>query len=120
VHCRPHRGVQRLTVASSLFCLHLLPQRFFQNMGLAGSISVGAAMLTAVVLLPALLAMLGHRVNRLSLPSLARRACAQEEGGHWYRYSYFVMRRAWAVLLDHPGPAAGDGVAGAAHGDRPG
>jgi uncharacterized membrane protein YdfJ with MMPL/SSD domain len=88
-----------LTVASSLFCLHLLPQRFFQNMGLAGSISVGAAMLTAVVLLPALLAMLGHNVNRLSLPSLARRAARQAEGGHWYRYSYFVMRRAWPVLL---------------------
>jgi RND superfamily putative drug exporter len=88
-----------LTVASSLFCLHLLPQRFFQNMGLAGSISVGAAMLTAVVLLPALLGLLGHRVNRLALPSLARRAARQQEGGHWYRYSYFVMRRAWPVLL---------------------
>jgi len=88
-----------LTVASSLFCLHLLPQRFFQNMGLAGSISVGAAMLTAVVLLPALLGMLGHRVNRLALPSLARRASRQQEGGRWYRYSYFVMRRAWPVLI---------------------
>lgn len=88
-----------LTVASSLFCLHLLPQRFFQNMGLAGGISVGAAMVTAVVLLPALLALLGHRVNRLSLPTLSRRALRQEEGGHWYRYSYFVMRRAWAVLF---------------------
>lgn len=88
-----------LTVASSLFCLHLLPQRFFQNMGLAGSISVGVAMLTAVVLLPALLAMLGHRVNSLSLPSRVGRARRQEEGGHWYRYSYFVMRRAWPVLL---------------------
>jgi hypothetical protein len=31
-------------------------------------------MLTAVVLLPALLAMLGHNVNRLSLPSLASAA----------------------------------------------
>lgn len=88
-----------LTVASSLFCLHILPQRFFQNMGLAGSISVAAAMITAVVLLPALLALLGHRVNRLSLPTLARRAARQAEGGRWYRYSYFVMRRAWPVLF---------------------
>ncbi len=88
-----------LTVAASLFCLHLLPQRFFQNMGLAGGISVAAAMLTAVLLLPALLALLGTRVNLLSLPSLARRASHQAEGGRWYRYSYFVMRRAWPVLI---------------------
>jgi RND superfamily putative drug exporter len=88
-----------LTVASSLFCLHLLPQRFFQNMGLAGSISVAAAMITAVVLLPALLALFGHRVNRFAFPGLAGRAAHQAEGGRWYRYSYFVMRRAWLVLI---------------------
>jgi len=88
-----------LTVASSLFCLHLLPQRFFQNMGLAGSISVAAAMITAVVLLPALLALFGHRVNRFAFPGLAGRAAHQQEGGRWYRYSYFVMRRAWLVLI---------------------
>ncbi len=89
-----------LTVAASLFCLHILPQRFFQNMGLAGGISVAAAMVTAVVLLPALLALLGHRVNRLSLPSRAGRAeQLLMEGGRWYRYSHFVMRRAWPVLL---------------------
>ena len=88
-----------LTVASSLFCLHLLPQRFFQNMGLAGSISVAAAMITAVVLLPALLALFGHRVNRFAFPGLAARAAHQTEGGRWYRYSYFVMRRAWPVLI---------------------
>ena len=88
-----------LTVAASLFCLHILPQRFFQNMGLAGGISVAAAMITAVVLLPALLALLGRNVNRLSLPSLARRAEQQMEGGRWYRYSHFVMRHAWGVLF---------------------
>lgn len=88
-----------LTVAASLFCLHLLPQRFFQNMGLAGGISVAAAMMTAVVLLPALLALLGTHVNRLALPGLANRAAHQAEGGRWYRYSHFVMRRAWPVLF---------------------
>jgi trehalose monomycolate/heme transporter len=88
-----------LTVASSLFCLHLLPQRFFQNMGLAGGISVAAAMMTAVILLPALLALLGTRVNRFAFPGLAGRAAHQAVGGRWYRYSHFVMRRAWLVLI---------------------
>lgn len=88
-----------LTVAASLFCLLLLPQRFFQNMGLAGGISVAGAMLTSILLLPALLGILGHRVNRLALPVLARRAARAEDGGRWYRFSHFVMRRAWLVLL---------------------
>jgi RND superfamily putative drug exporter len=96
-----------LTVASSLFCLHLLPQRFFQNMGLAGGISVAAAMVTAVVLLPALLALLGPRVNRRgdrrvvqpSLLEIGHRTTDLAEAGRWYRYSHFVMRRAWPVLI---------------------
>jgi len=88
-----------LTVAASLLCLLMLPQRFFQNMGLAGSLSVASAMLTAVLLLPALLGLLGHRVNNLALPALKHRTARQEEGGRWYLFSHFVMRRAWAVLL---------------------
>ena len=88
-----------LTVAASLFCLLLMPQRFFQNMGLAGGISVGSAMITSVVLLPALLALLGPRVNRLALPVLARRVAREEGSGGWYRFSQFVMRHAIPVLI---------------------
>lgn len=88
-----------LTVASSLFCLLLMPQRFFQNMGLAGGISVGSAMVTSVVLLPALLALLGPRVNKLALPVLARRVTCQAESGGWYRFSQWVMRHAIPVLI---------------------
>lgn len=88
-----------VTVAASLFCLLLLPQRFFQNMGLAGGISVAGAMLTSIILLPALLRLLGHRVNSLALPVLARRAARQGDHGRWYVFSHFVMRRAWPVLF---------------------
>ncbi|MEW5786596.1 MAG: MMPL family transporter [Pseudomonadota bacterium] len=88
-----------LTVAASLLCLLMLPQRFFQNMGLAGSLSVAAAMLTSIVLLPALLALLGRRVNSLSLPIQRRRRERSLEGGRWYRFSHFVMRYPWWVLF---------------------
>jgi RND superfamily putative drug exporter len=88
-----------LTVASSLFCLFLLPQRFFHNMGLAGGISVATAMLATLLLLPALLALLGHRVNRWVPPFLAQRAPDMGENGRWYRFSHFVMRHARLVLL---------------------
>jgi trehalose monomycolate/heme transporter len=88
-----------LTVAASLFCLLLMPQRFFQNMGLAGAISVGSAMITSVVVLPALLALLGPRVNRLALPVLAKRGAREEGSGGWYRFSQIVMRHALPVLI---------------------
>ncbi|NTV96471.1 MAG: MMPL family transporter [Thiobacillus sp.] len=87
------------TVAASLFCLFLLPQRFFHNMGLAGGISVASAMLTTVLLLPALLALLGPRVNRLVPPFLAKRPPDMGETGNWYRFSHFVMNHARTVLL---------------------
>jgi len=88
-----------LTVAASLFCLLMLPQRFFQNMGLAGGISVAAAMLTSTLILPALLALLGRRVNSLALPVLARRISGPVDGGGWYRFSQFVMRHAGVILV---------------------
>jgi RND superfamily putative drug exporter len=88
-----------LTVAASLFCLMFLPQRFFQNMGIAGGVSVVTAMLSAIVLLPALLALLGDRVNRWALPVLKWRAARQSEGGGWwYHFSHFVMRYPFGVI----------------------
>ena len=88
-----------LTVAASLFCLLMLPQRFFQNMGLAGGVSVASAMLTSILILPALLALLGRRVNSLALPVLAKRIVRSEESGGWYRFSQFVMRHAGLILV---------------------
>lgn len=88
-----------LTVTASLLCLLLMPQRFFQNMGLAGGISVGAAMLMSILLLPALLRLLGPRINRLALPVLARRARHHADNGRWARFSQFVMRHAGVVLV---------------------
>lgn len=88
-----------LTVAASLFCLLMLPQRFFQNMGLAGGISVAAAMLTSTLILPALLGLLGRRVNSLALPVLARRNARTSDDGGWYRFSQFVMRHAGVILM---------------------
>jgi uncharacterized membrane protein YdfJ with MMPL/SSD domain len=88
-----------LTVASSLFCLFLLPQRFFHNMGLAGGISVASAMLTSLLLLPALLSLLGHRVNRLVPPFLEGRVIERDKKDRWYLFSHFVMRNAKVVLL---------------------
>lgn len=86
-----------LTVAASLLCLFVLPQRFFHNMALAGAISVATAMMASVLLLPALLSLLGHRVNHLAVFNAQKTIIAEES--RWYRFSHFVMRHARKVLL---------------------
>lgn len=88
-----------LTVAISLFCLILLPQRFFQNMGLAGGLSVAAAMMASVLILPAVLHLLGPRINRFALPILHRRMDSDAGGSWWHAFSHFVMRHARFTLL---------------------
>lgn len=87
-----------LTVAASLLCLIMLPQRFFQDMGLAGAIAVASAMLSALFFLPALLHLLGRRVNALALPWLDHHAAQAMEGGLWSRIGNFVIRHARSVL----------------------
>ncbi|HEY0068887.1 MAG TPA: MMPL family transporter [Chloroflexia bacterium] len=96
-----------LTVMISLLSLLVFPQMFLQSMGLGGASAVLVAMLAAVTLLPAMLALLGHRVNSLSIWSLLRRnrngvtARTAEEGrsGFWYSLSRTVMRRPGTVLV---------------------
>lgn len=87
-----------LTVAASLFCLFLLPQRFFHNMGLAGGISVASAMFVTILLLPAMLFLLGKRVNQWVPPFLAKQSSMLSEEGRWYQFSHFVMRNARLIL----------------------
>jgi RND superfamily putative drug exporter len=87
-----------LTVSVSLLGLLLFPEGFLRSMGLGAIAAVLVAMLAALILLPALLAILGRRVNSLSLQRLFRHSATRpnrETRGAWYRLSQFVMR--WPV-----------------------
>jgi RND superfamily putative drug exporter len=90
-----------ITVAAALASLAIFPQRFLYSMGIAGALVALLAATLALVVLPALLSLLGPRVNALS-PGWLRRAAEHDtrpdEHGAWYRFSRFVMR--------HPGPIA--------------
>jgi RND superfamily putative drug exporter len=88
-----------LTVAASLFCLLMLPQRFFQNMGLAGGISVASAMLASVLVLPALLALLGPRIDSRGRHAPWRVRMRLRTDGAWRRFSHMVMHRPRAILI---------------------
>lgn len=86
-----------LTVAVSLAALLVFPQFFLRSFAYAGIAVTLLAMLGAVVVLPAVLALLGTRVNRLRV--LRPRAKAVDaQSGFWFRLSTAVMRRPWAFL----------------------
>ena len=85
-----------ITVAVALASLLVFPQRFLYSMGLGGSLVALLASAIALTVLPAVLALLGNRVNALSPAFLQRRAerdATHTQDGFWYRLSRFVMRR---------------------------
>ncbi|HEX6755850.1 MAG TPA: MMPL family transporter [Mycobacteriales bacterium] len=87
-------AVSGLTVAVALAGLMIFPQVFLRSMGFGGMAAVGIAMIAALTLLPALLSVLGHRVDALAIrPLLRRRAAADPDRGAWARLAASVMRR---------------------------
>jgi trehalose monomycolate/heme transporter len=93
-------AVSGITVAVSLAGLLIFPQVFLRSMGFGGMSAVLVAMLAALTLLPALLAMLGPKVDALSVRPWLRRvfrrpigAPPTENTGAWYRIAHIVMRR---------------------------
>jgi uncharacterized membrane protein YdfJ with MMPL/SSD domain len=85
-----------LTVSAALASLLVFPQRFLYSMGLGGSLVALFAALISLTVLPAVLTLLGNRVNAGAPKFLQRRAEADArpaEDGFWYRLSRFVMRR---------------------------
>jgi RND superfamily putative drug exporter len=84
------------TIAVAIASLILFPQNFLHSMGIAGAIVAVLAATLALTVLPALLAVLGPRINALA-PRRLQRAAEHEalpaERGAWYSLSRFVMRR---------------------------
>ena len=87
------------TVAVSLLALLVFPLYFLRSFGYAGIAVVALAAVGALVVLPALLAVLGRRVDRFRLP-IGRRATVREPGtGFWHRIATWVMRRPVPIAL---------------------
>jgi RND superfamily putative drug exporter len=91
-----------LTVATAIAALVIFPQRFLRSMGIGGAIVALLAAALALVVLPALLSVLGPRVNALAPKRLQRAAdrdARPAEAGFWYRLSRLVMRRPAPIAL---------------------
>jgi uncharacterized membrane protein YdfJ with MMPL/SSD domain len=85
-----------LTVSAALASLLVFPQTFLYSMGLGGALVALFTALISLTVLPAVLTLLGNRVNAGAPRFLQRRAEADarpDESGFWYRLSRLVMRR---------------------------
>ncbi len=87
-----------ITVMIGLLGMLLLGLGDLGTIGIGGAVVVVLAVVYALTLLPALLAVLGPRVNRLRVPFLhPERAGAGR--GLWHALATAVMRRPWRVLI---------------------
>ncbi len=103
------------TVVIAVLGLFLTGLPYMYGVAISASLAVLVVMIAAVTLLPALLAYLGPRVNRLHIPFLGR-ALKAEGDSHSpaARWSHAVQRRPWvaaivaaAILLALAAPALG-------------
>jgi RND superfamily putative drug exporter len=87
------------TVAVGLLSMLVLPLPFIRSMGLGGMLIPAVSVLAAITLMPALLAVLGERINSVRL--LPKRWIDQghPEDGWWGRWARFVVRRPVPIAL---------------------
>jgi putative drug exporter of the RND superfamily len=103
------------TVVIAVLGLFLIGLPYIYGVALSASLAVLVVMLAAVTLLPALLACLGPRVDRLRIPLLGRKLKAEGDADSpAARWSHAVQRRPWpaaiaatALLLALAAPALG-------------
>ncbi|MBS1880771.1 MAG: MMPL family transporter, partial [Actinobacteria bacterium] len=82
-----------ITVIIALLGMFLLGLNFLYGVAMAAALAVLFTMIAALTLLPALLTMIGHRVNRLRIPGLGGGASSTDEGSRWFRWSRAIQRR---------------------------
>ena len=85
-----------LTVVLALLGLLLVPTNIFASLAIGAIVVVSMSVLAALTLLPAVLSLLGDRVNRLKVPYLGRRLLAARAAGKpsaWARVAQRAMRR---------------------------
>ncbi len=91
------------TVAVGLLSMIILPLPFIRSIGIGGMLIPAVSVLAAITLLPAMLAVLGTRIN--SVRVMPRRLVdhGHPEDGAWGRWARFVLRRPVAGRDRRPG-----------------
>jgi RND superfamily putative drug exporter len=84
-----------MTVFLAMLGMVIVPLDITISMGLGVMLVVFTTLLTSLILLPAVIGLLGDRVNALRIPLVGRRSGASRDGhvGVWERLSHSIMRR---------------------------
>jgi len=94
-----------LTVAGALASLLIFPQNFLRSLGYGGIAAVLVAVVAALTVLPAVLFLLGRRIDALSVPwgrlpwRRGRAVPVESEHGAWAHVAHAVMRRPVVVMV---------------------
>jgi uncharacterized membrane protein YdfJ with MMPL/SSD domain len=89
-----------LTVAAAMSALLVFPQNFLRSLGYGGMAAVLIGVVTALTVLPAVLLLLGRRIDAGRLPWRRGRAVSVDtEHGTWARLAHSVMRRPVVVMV---------------------
>ena len=85
------------TVAVGLLAMVLLPLPLLRSMGIGGMLIPVVSVLATLTLLPAMLAVLGPRINSIRVMPRRLIDTGHPEDGAWGRWARFVLRRPIAV-----------------------
>ena len=87
-----------ITVAIGLMGMLFFENTGLPSLGIGGTLAVSIAMVFSVIVLPAILALMGHKVFKGKIP-FSFSTENEKEDGAWARIANFVMERPWAVLI---------------------
>jgi putative drug exporter of the RND superfamily len=85
------------TVAIGLLSLVIIPIPVIRSIGIGGMLIPAVSVLVAITMLPALLSLLGHRINSVRVMPKRIVEGSDREAGFWWRWAHLVMRRPLAV-----------------------
>jgi RND superfamily putative drug exporter len=87
------------TVAIGLVSMVILPVPVIRSIGIGGMLIPAVSVITSITLLPALLATLGHRINRIRVMPSRITGVGRTGGGFWRRWAEFVASHRIPVAL---------------------
>jgi uncharacterized membrane protein YdfJ with MMPL/SSD domain len=88
------------TVAASMSALLVFPQNFLRSLGYGGIAAVLIGVLTALTILPAVLVLLGRKIDNGRMPWRKGKAVSVDtDHGAWARLAHGVMKRPVIVLV---------------------
>jgi putative drug exporter of the RND superfamily len=85
------------TVAIGLLSMVIIPIPVIRSIGIGGMLIPAVSVLVAVTMLPALLGLLGHRINSVRVMPKRIVEGSDREAGFWWRWAHLVMRRPIAI-----------------------